>query len=220
MALFIVSGIQIHLVNNAAALSTIVPFLTHSDVRLLHILLGIFIGLWDTIYYLGYLSVSGHITDIIPTPHEILDLIAIVLCTLRIWPDSKYPHYGWYDPVKKAHVRKYHPGQKMVALGDLGAMVLIGITGIGLAEAQIPGSMGILGILAPLNDVFILPAALLTLSVPQVIRIFHFCLFVYFAATTLLHVYLALIPQNLSKMRGMWLGSERIPHSESEFHEE
>ncbi|MHA2365852.1 MAG: hypothetical protein ACXAC7_17975 [Candidatus Hodarchaeales archaeon] len=198
MMLFISTGWQIH-INEPI-------FGDMKFVRLLHIGLGIFIILWDLIAQIAIILIDGHIMDIIPTPWDVRDIILIVLCTTGIISDDHYPHYDFYDPDLGVYVRKYHPGQKFLAISDLVAMVFMGSTGIALAEAQEAGSTGIMSFFAELNF-FINPFIdMFGLNM----RFIHFLLFVFFTLTTFFHMYFALIPQNFSRLKAMITGKEQL----------
>jgi cytochrome b subunit of formate dehydrogenase len=169
-------------------------------------MLGIFILFWDLVYQPLLLALEGHIKDVIPTPSDVRDLILIVLCTLNLISDDNYPHYDFYNAETGMYHRKYHPAQKFLAISDLVAMLLMGATGIALAEAQQPGSTGIMSFFVGLNDLMLPFLGLLGISV----RFFHFLLFVFFTLTTIFHVYFALIPQNVARLKAMITGKEDI----------
>ncbi|MHA1991763.1 MAG: hypothetical protein ACW981_14720 [Candidatus Hodarchaeales archaeon] len=198
MALFISTGWQIH--------TREIIIGDMAQVRTVHIMLGIFILLWDLICNPLLLAIDGHLKDIIPTPGDVRDLIFMMLCALNILDDSYYPHYDFYDPELGVYIRKYHPGQKFLAISDLVAMLLMGSTGIALAETQAPGSTGIMAFLAGLNVIVLPILDILGMSV----RFFHFLLFVFFTLTTLFHVYFAFIPQNVSRLKAMITGKEDV----------
>ena len=198
MMLFLSTGWQIH-VNQ--------PILFNmSAIRILHIVLGIFILFWDLGVQIAIIAIEGHLKDIIPTPSDIADLCIILLCTLRIIDDKYYPHYDFYDPDLGIYIRKYHPGQKFLAIGDIFAMFLMGVTGIALAEVQQPGSTGLIGFFGS----FTLLISWIVPITSQILRFFHFILFVFFGLTTIFHIYFALIPQNFSRLRAMITGKELI----------
>ena len=198
MALFISTGWQIH--------TREIIFGDASTIRTLHIMLGIFILFWDLVYQPLLLAIEGHLKDVIPTPNDVRDLILILLCTLNLISDDNYPHYDFYNAETGMYHRKYHPAQKFLAISDLAAMLLMGITGISLAETQQPGSTGIMSFLAIFNNLIEPFLDAFGLNV----RFLHFLLFVFFTLTTIFHVYFALIPQNVARLKAMITGTEDI----------
>ncbi|MHA2224947.1 MAG: cytochrome b/b6 domain-containing protein [Candidatus Hodarchaeales archaeon] len=168
-----------------------------------HLILGVFIGCWDLIFYVAILIRDKKLLEIFPTPREILDLFIIALCAFRILPDSKYPHYDFYILEEKKYVMKYHPAQKLLALANLVVIFLMGATGITIAEELAPGSTGFLAILT----ILMAPLTILEINV----RLIHYLMFIYFLGTTLVHAYFGLIPQNRQRLRGMVTGEEEIP---------
>jgi cytochrome b subunit of formate dehydrogenase len=198
MILFFITGLEI-----AIKVFFIGGYSLAQLTKTFHFALGIFVGFWDLIFYLGILIKDRKILEIFPTPREILDLFIILLCALRILPDEKYPHYDFYILEEKKYIMKYHPAQKLLALSNLIVIFLMGVTGIALAEQALPGSTGMLVVLALL----LVPLEFLNLNV----RFIHFLLFAYFILTTIIHFYFALIPQNRQRLRGMVTGKENIP---------
>ncbi|MFW9780592.1 MAG: cytochrome b/b6 domain-containing protein [Candidatus Heimdallarchaeota archaeon] len=185
-------------------------------VRTFHLCLGLFIVSWDLLFF-GYLMTKyWKFNEIIPTPRDILDLAIILLCSLKILPDEKYPHYDYVvvseqgtsfrkrHPAESQYVMKYHPAQKILTTANLVAMVVMAITGLKMADELVPGSLGI--ILGNSIDLLALPLTLLGLD----FRFIHFLVYVYFFATTLIHLYFAVIPSNRNRLRGMVTGSERV----------
>ncbi|MFW9854479.1 MAG: cytochrome b/b6 domain-containing protein [Candidatus Thorarchaeota archaeon] len=185
-------------------------------VRTFHLCLGLFIVSWDLLFF-GYLMTKyWKFNEIIPTPRDILDLAIILLCSLKILPDEKYPHYDYfvvtnYDswlkhhhPAESRYIMKYHPAQKFLTTANLVVMVLMAITGLKMADELVPGSLGI--ILENSINLLALPLTVLGLD----FRFIHFLLYVYFLTTTLIHLYFAVIPSNRNRLRGMVTGSERI----------
>ncbi|MHA2053642.1 MAG: cytochrome b/b6 domain-containing protein, partial [Candidatus Hodarchaeales archaeon] len=178
----------------------------YSSIRTIHLILGIFMGLWDLVFYTFILVKDHKFFEIFPTPREILDMFIIFLCSIRILPDSKYPHYDFYIIEEKKYVMKYHPAQKLLASMNLLIIFLMGVTGIALAEELTPGSAGIFAFIG----LFAAPLIVLDLN----IRFIHFLMFIYFLSTTIVHAYFAIIPQNRERLRGMVTGKERIPMNE------
>lgn len=199
MMLFLSTGWQIYINQPILGISlpTVIDF---------HIALGVFIIFWDLVVQLVIIAIEGHFHDIIPTITDFADLILILLCTLRILDDKYYPHYDFYDPSLGIYVRKYHPAQKFLSIADILAMLVMGITGIALAETLQPGSAGVMGFVAGGVIIFtwLFPATLANL------KFIHFMIFIYFLLTTTFHVYFALIPQNFSRLKAMITGSEII----------
>ncbi|MFW9916294.1 MAG: cytochrome b/b6 domain-containing protein [Candidatus Thorarchaeota archaeon] len=200
MSLFIFTGIQIYLAEEI--------LLERSLIRDLHIGVGVFIGVWDVVYYGGFILLyDRHIKDLIPTPKDIKDMIIIMGCALGACSDDDYPHYNLYDTERDVYYRKFHPGQKLLYLADILGVIFMGITGFGLmAESE----AGFLGFLIGLND-FIVPfMSILDYEGTRAIRVAHFLGFTYFTVTTALHAYMAVLPQNYNALRGMLIGTESI----------
>jgi cytochrome b subunit of formate dehydrogenase len=198
MVLFLITGLEI-----AIKVFFIGGYHLAQLTKTFHFALGIFVGCWDLIFYLAILIKDKKFLEIFPTPREILDMFIILLCALRILPDEKYPHYDFYILEEKKYIMKYHPAQKLLALTNIIVIFLMGVTGIALAEQMLPGSTGILSLLA----LILVPMEFLNLN----IRFLHFLMFVYFIMTTMVHFYFAIIPQNRQRLRGMVTGKENIP---------
>jgi cytochrome b subunit of formate dehydrogenase len=175
--------------------------------RSLHYSLGIFIGLWDLIFFVSVVLIEREVHQLIPTPRDFLDLVIILLCALRILPDSKYPHYDYYIVEKEEYIMKYHPAQKLLSLTNLLAIFMMGVTGIALAEELSPGSTMILSVLT----IFLLPFQIFYLDV----RFIHFLIYIYFVGSTMVHFYFAIIPANRNRLRGMITGKEHIEIKEN-----
>ncbi|UCE13938.1 MAG: cytochrome b/b6 domain-containing protein [Candidatus Heimdallarchaeota archaeon] len=170
--------------------------------RELHLIVGIFTGFWDILFFGAILIWYRKVSEIIPTPRDFLDIGIIVLCALKILPDEKYPKYDFYNPEKKKYVMKYHPLQKLLTVSNILMIFLMGITGIALAEELVPGSTGVLAILVLLVTPF--------QDLGFDIRFLHFLIYLYFLFTTLVHFYFAIIPQNRHRLKGMVTGKEQI----------
>ncbi|MHA2029196.1 MAG: cytochrome b/b6 domain-containing protein [Candidatus Kariarchaeaceae archaeon] len=195
MNIFFITGLEIYMGNY--------PIGGYKFTQNLHVVLGLFIVYWSVYLYLVILIKEKKFGDIIPTPRDILDLCIILMCALRILPDSKYPHYDFYDPAKRKYVMKYHPTQKLLATANFVMLIFISITGFALYEQISPGTLGILGttcmnIINPIVD----------LGLP--LRFLHFAIFVYFFCSTSIHVYFTLLKENRGRLHGMMIGGERI----------
>ena len=179
------------------------------STRSIHFFLGIFIGLWD-MFFFGFLVVKHrHLHQILPTPRDFLDLVIIFLCAIKVLPDEKYPHYDYYLIEEDKYIMKYHPAQKVLTVTNLLMIILMGITGIALAEILVPGSTGFLGIIV---ELILLPLTALNLD----LRFIHFLVYLYFIMTTMIHFYFAIIPANRNRLRGMVTGKEKIPLDSNE----
>jgi len=179
-------------------------FLTRS----FHFVLGIFIGAWDLLYFPYILVKYNKIREIIPTPRDFLDLFIITLCYFRILPDSKYPHHDFYILEEEKYVMKYHPGQKILSVSNIFVIFGMGVTGIVLAENVAPGAAGffIPGFVIAVFSLIVIPFELLSIN----LRLIHFLGYLYFILTTLLHFYLAIIPSNQNRLRGIVTGKEKL----------
>jgi cytochrome b subunit of formate dehydrogenase len=174
--------------------------LTHN----VNVFLGFFIAYWSVYTYLVIVASEKKLREIIPTPRDLLDLAIILLCAVNILPDSKYPHYDFYDPVKKKYAMKYHPTQKLLGFGNLIMLIVISISGFALYEQVSPGTIGIVGttatdILNPILDLFGIT-----------LRFLHFLIFAYFLMSTTIHVYFTMLPENRGRLHGMMIGGEKI----------
>ncbi len=204
MSLFIYTGMELYLGEEV--------LLERSFISDFHLALGIFIASWDFVYYLLFLLLyNRHIKHMIPTPRDIWELILIVLCTLGFLDDEEYyPHHNLYDEKRGIYVKKFHPGQKLLYSADLLVMLIIGSTGLELAG----NDAGILGFVTVINGpIFFAMELVFGMTGTAAIRRAHFLLFIYFTCTTLLHAYMAVIPQNYSGVRGMILGTEKLKAS-------
>ncbi|MFW9992405.1 MAG: cytochrome b/b6 domain-containing protein [Candidatus Odinarchaeota archaeon] len=207
MALFCLTGFEIYLG------VFFIPGFKYFPTRTLHFALGIFAIFWDLIFYLSILIIDRKISEIIVTPRDVKNMVTITLCALKIFPDEKYPDFNLYNVTKGKYVMKYHPVQKLLALADLFMIIIIGISGLALAEEMAPGTAWILG---PIALALMVPFTLLSdISVAIIglelnIRFIHFGVFVYFAATSIAHTYFALLPQNIQSFKGMVIGTEQV----------
>jgi len=176
--------------------------------RSFHFGLGIFIGVWDLLYFPYILAKYKKIREIIPTPRDFLDLFIITLCYFRILPDSKYPHHDFYILEEEKYVMKYHPGQKILSVSNIFVIFGMGVTGIVLAENVAPGSAGFFvpGFVIAIFSLLVLPLQFFSIN----LRLVHFLGYLYFILTTLLHFYLAIIPSNLNRLRGIVTGREKL----------
>ncbi|MFX1513088.1 MAG: cytochrome b/b6 domain-containing protein, partial [Promethearchaeota archaeon] len=206
MSLFIYSGMVLYLDDFV--------FFKRSFISKFHLGLGIFIGAWDFVYYFLFLLLyDRHIKHMIPTPTDIRDLFIIVLCTLGFLADDKYPEHNFYDEDRGIYIKKFHPGQKLLYSADLLVMLLMGSTGLELAGKD----AGILSFLTSINEpIYFGMDFVFGMTGGTAIRTAHFLMFVYFTCTTLLHAYMAVLPQNFSNVRGMLLGIEKIKYQESD----
>jgi len=176
--------------------------------RAFHFMLGIFIGIWDLVYFPFILMKDNKLGEIIPTPRDVLDLFIITLCYFKILPDSKYPHHDFYILEEEKYVMKYHPGQKILSVTNILAILGMGVTGIVLAENVSPGTAGFFvpGFVIALFSLLVSPLQLLSIN----LRLIHFLGYLYFILTTLLHFYLAIIPSNRNRLRGIVKGQENL----------
>jgi len=176
--------------------------------RAFHFTLGIFIGAWDLVYFPYILIKYNKLREIIPTPRDFLDLFIITLCYVKLLPDSKYPHHDFYILEEEKYVMKYHPGQKILSVTNILAIFAMGVTGIVLAENVVPGaaSFFVPGFVIAIFSLLVSPLQLLSIN----LRLVHFLGYLYFILTTLLHFYLAIIPSNLNRLRGIITGKEKL----------
>ena len=176
--------------------------------RSFHFIFGIFIGAWDLLYFPYILAKQNKLREIFPTPRDFLDLFIITLCYFRILPDSKYPHHDFYILEEKKYVMKYHPGQKVLAIANILAIFAMGVTGIVLAENLAPGVAGFFvpGFVIEFFKLLISPLVFFSID----LRLIHFLVYLYFILTTLIHFYLAIIPANRNRLRGMVAGKENL----------
>ena len=176
----------------------------YTDTRTFHVMFGIFIGFWDLIVFPAIVIKFKKYGEIIPTPRDFLDMFIIFLCYLRILPDSKYPHYDYYNVEKKKYIMKYHPAQNVLSLSNLLAILGMGITGLVLSDQANPGRMP--SFIIDLFNLILLPLEWFAID----IRLVHFLIFLYFLTTTMVHFYFAIVPQNRERLRGMVTGTEKI----------
>lgn len=176
----------------------------YSDTRLFHVIFGVFIGFWDLIVFPAIVIRFKKYGELIPTPRDFLDMFIIFLCYIRILPDSKYPHYDYYNVDKKKYIMKYHPAQKVLSLSNLIAIFGMGVTGVVLSEQSNAGHVP--SIIVDIFNLILLPLGWFAID----IRLVHFLIFLYFLTTTMVHFYFAIIPQNRERLRGMITGKEKI----------
>jgi cytochrome b subunit of formate dehydrogenase len=103
---------------------------------------------------------------------------------------------------------KYHPGQKILSVSNIFVIFGMGVTGIVLAENVAPGSAGFFvpGFVIAIFSLLVLPLQFFSIN----LRLVHFLGYLYFILTTLLHFYLAIIPSNLNRLRGIVTGREKL----------
>ena len=176
--------------------------------RSFHFILGIFLGVWDLLYFPYILMRDKKLLEIIPTPRDFLDLFIITLCYIKILPDSKYPHHDFYILEDKKYVMKYHSGQKVLSIVSTFVIFAMGVTGIVLAENISPGAAGFYlpGFVIEISKLLVSPLSFLSID----LRLIHFFGYIYFVLTTLIHFFLAVIPQNRNRLRGIVTGREKL----------
>lgn len=179
---------------------------TEYFTQIMHFILGACIGVWDLIFYPIIVFRYKKFKEIFPSLSDFQDLLIITLCKIKIYPMSKYPKYGFYDLEKKEYVRKYHPGQKVLSLTNLIALFVIGTTGMVLVSSVFPDSSYVPDFVLALFKLILVPFE--TLGIEN--RLIHFLCYIYFILTTIVHFFLAVIPQNRNLLKGMLLGKEEI----------
>ncbi len=197
MVLFVITGLMVFFGEY--------NFVGYKSTQLFHVYLGVFIAFWSVALYINILAAEKKFRDVIPTPRDILDLCIIVLCCLGIWSDDKYPHYDYYDPENKKYIMKYHPTQKCLAFMNFMMLILIGATGFVMYDNLDPGK---LELLAVVSGFIVDPIVKLTNTN---VRFVHFSVFVYFVSSTMIHIYFTMLKPNRERLKGMVLGSEKIP---------
>ena len=171
-----------------------------------HLVIGYIIMFWSIGYYAFVVYWDKKLYEVIPTPRDILDLLLIVGCALGILDDKHYPHYDFYDPIRKRYVMKYHPVQKFLAFFNFWALIFIGITGFALYDQINPGAhfMGELGAL------IMSPFTTFIDDIGLSIRFIHYLIFIYFGLGTSIHAYFALRKDNRSRFVAMIKSYEHI----------
>lgn len=179
---------------------------TEYFTQIIHFVLGACIGVWNFIFYPVLIFRIKKFQEIFPSFNDFRDLAIILLCKIKIYPESKYPKYGFYDIEKKEYVRKYHPGQKVLSLTNLIVLFIIGVTGMVLVNSVFPDSSYVPDFVLVLFNLIVAPLEILRIE----IRLVHFLCYIYFILTTVIHFFLAIIPQNRNLLKGMVLGKEEI----------
>ncbi|MHA2247435.1 MAG: hypothetical protein ACXADY_20980 [Candidatus Hodarchaeales archaeon] len=100
---------------------------------------------------------------------------------------------------------KFHPAQKFLSLMNLLAIFAIGSTGIVMSETLFPDYLPVF--FTAFFSLIVFPLELLTID----LRFVHQSVYFYFILTTIVHFFLAIIPQNRNRLIGMVTGSEKIP---------
>ncbi len=98
--------------------------------QIFHFALGGIIACWYLFFYSYFIFKYKKFNEIFPTPQDFRDLIIILLCKIKILPDSRYPRYDYYLFEEKKYGMKFHPAQKFLSLTNLFAIFIIGSTGI------------------------------------------------------------------------------------------
>ncbi len=178
----------------------------------LHIKMAYAVFYIGIVIYVLMLVATKKYKHVIPLPTDIINLILILACGLKIMKECNYyPHYDFYNPEKKKYVMKYHPTQKLLATGNFGALLLIGISGFALLKDINPNATGLL-----IDAAVIIAAPFVELGVD--LRLTHFILFSYFVMSTSIHFYFAvLLKANRGRLRGMILGKEKLHFSDPKF---
>jgi cytochrome b subunit of formate dehydrogenase len=179
---------------------------TEYFTQIIHFILGACLGVWNLILYSILIFRYKNFKEIFPSPGDFRDLAIILLCKIKIYPESKYPKYGFYDVEKKEYVKKYHPGQKVLSLTNILALFVIGITGMVLVNSVFPDSSYVPDFVLAFLKLIVTPLGILGIE----IQLVHFLCYLYFILTTIIHFFLAVIPQNRNLLIGMLLGKEEI----------
>ncbi len=175
--------------------------------QIFHFALGGIIACWYLFFYSYFIFKYKKFNEIFPTPQDFRDLIIILLCKIKILPDSRYPRYDYYIFEEKKYGMKFHPAQKFLSLMNLLAIFTIGSTGIVMSETLFPDYLP--GIFTAFFSLIVFPLELLAID----LRFIHQSMYFYFILTTIVHFFLAIIPQNRNRLIGMVTGSEKIPIS-------
>ena len=179
---------------------------TEYFTQIIHFALGACIGIWDLVVYPILIYRLKKFKEIFPSLGDFRDLVVILLVKTNIYSESKYPNYGFYDVEKKEYVKKYHPGQKVLSLTNLIAIFIIGLIGMVLVSSVFPDSSYVPDFVLDFLKVILSPLDILGIE----IRFVHFLCYIYFILTTIVHFFLAVIPQNRNLLKGMILGKEEI----------
>ncbi len=171
-----------------------------------HIVLAYIIMFWSLGFYAFVVYWDKKLYEVILTPRDILDLLLIVGCAIGILNDKHYPHYDFYDPIRKRYVMKYHPVQKMLAFFNFWALIFVGITGFALYEQINPGKY----FMAELGALIMSPFDEFIVDIGISIRFIHYLIFIYFGLGTAIHAYFALKKGNRSRFTAMFKSYEHI----------
>lgn len=171
-----------------------------------HLVIGYIIMFWSIVYYAFVIYWDKNLYEVIPTPRDILDLLLIFFCAIGILDDKHYPHYDFYDPIRKRYVMKYHPVQKFLAFFNFWALIFIGITGFALYDQINPGQ----NFFGELGALIMSPFITIIDDLGLNIRFIHYLIFIYFGLGTSIHAYFALKKVNRSRFIAMLKKYEHI----------
>ncbi len=180
---------------------------TEYFTQIFHFAIGGIIACWYLFFYLYFIIKYRNFKQIFPVLSDFRDLFIILLCKVKILPDSRYPQYEYYIVEEKRYGQKLHPSQKMLTLTNLLAIFGMGATGIVMSEVLFPDYLP--SILIAVFTLIVAPLEMLAIDLQFV----HFSLYFYFVLTTIIHFILAILPQNRNHLFGIITGSEKIPIS-------
>lgn len=180
---------------------------TEYFTQIFHFAIGGIIACWYLFFYLYFIIKYRNFREIFPNFGDFRDLVIILLCTVRILPESRYPQYDYYIVEEKRYGRKFNPGQKFQTLTNMIAIFVIGATGIVMSESIFPGYLP--EFFTALFTLIVSPLELLAVD----LEIVHSSVYFYFILTTFIHFLLAIMPRNRNRLFGMITGSEKIPIS-------
>jgi cytochrome b subunit of formate dehydrogenase len=198
MVLFFITGLEI-------AFSKYV-FGDYQFTQNFHIIIAYIILFWSLGFYAFVVYWDKKLYEVILTPRDILDLLLIIGCAIGLLNDKHYPHYDFYDPIRKRYIMKYHPVQKMLAFFNFWALIFIGITGFALYEQINPGRY----FMAELGALVMSPFTSFIDDIGLNIRFIHYLVFIYFGLGTAIHAYFALKKDNRSRFVAMFKSYEHI----------
>ena len=168
---------------------------SYHDARALHLLLSLFIGFWALPVLLYYLAAIGDLRNILLGRGDMKWQMDNVKNFVGRSPT--YPEHSTYDVHAHRWYRKYNPGQKILFLGDIIALIVVGLTGLAMYSPTA---------FAPVITIF----DWLTLGGMAGVRAIHYLLLYYFVVTTIVHAYLGMVPANWPVLKSMVRGKARF----------
>ncbi len=187
MGLLVLTGVEIYF--------GITIFGGLSLARAWHVIFALLVAFWAYPIFLYFYWVTGELKELVPVTGDIAFFGQMTKNFLGLSP--YYPEHSTYDIKAGKYYKKYNPGQKAVYAGILLFLFLQGVSGFAMFWPDIFG--------------FVTAA----LGGMANVRALHLVLMYAILGLVVMHIYMAVIPQNREALKSMFTGkaSERVHKS-------